>query len=138
TSVGALNGVAVAADPTLGAVDRLAAGWSQLVDQGVFSGSFVRRAAHLFRTRTALHSNRPLRSLIEQLLPVSTFEELAVPFQCVAASVERAAEHWFTAGPLADAVLASSAVPGLFPPVEIDDEHYFDGGIVNSIPIARA
>ena len=47
TSVGALNGVAVAADPTVGAVDRLEAGWSQLVEDGVFSGSVVRRAVHL-------------------------------------------------------------------------------------------
>ena len=44
-------------------------------------------------------------------------EDLAVPFQCVAASIERAAEHWFDSGPLVDAVLASAAVPGLLPPV---------------------
>lgn len=138
TSVGALNGVAVAAEPTVDAVNRLEAGWSQLVEDGVFSGSLVRRAVHLFRTRTALHSNRPLRTLIERLLPVTTFEELTVPFQCVAASVERAAERWFSEGTIVDAVLASSAVPGLFPAVEIDGEHFFDGGIVNSIPIARA
>jgi NTE family protein len=35
-------------------------------------------------------------------------------------------------------VLASCAVPGLLPPVEIDGEHFFDGGLVNSIPLARA
>jgi NTE family protein len=66
------------------------------------------------------------------------FEELAVPFQCVAASIERFAEHWFSAGPLVDAILASAAVPGMLPPVEIDGEHFIDGGIVNSIPIDRA
>ena len=41
-------------------------------------------------------------------------------------------------GELADVVLASCAVPGILPPVEIDGEHYIDGGIVNSIPVARA
>jgi NTE family protein len=61
-----------------------------------------------------------------------------VPFQCVAASIERAAEHWFSSGPLAEAILASAAVPGILPPVEIDGEHFVDGGIVNSIPISRA
>ncbi|MGH3404189.1 MAG: patatin-like phospholipase family protein, partial [Streptosporangiaceae bacterium] len=60
------------------------------------------------------------------------------PFQCVAASVERAAAHWFTSGSLADAVLASCAVPGLLPPVEIDGEHFLDGGLVHSIPVGRA
>ena len=36
------------------------------------------------------------------------------------------------------AVLASCAVPGLLPPVEVDGEHYFDGGLVHSIPVGRA
>ncbi len=61
-----------------------------------------------------------------------------MPFQCCAASIERAAERWFTSGPLLEAVLASSAVPGLLPPVRIGDEHYLDGGLVNSIPVGRA
>ena len=61
-----------------------------------------------------------------------------MPFQCCAASIERAAEHWFTEGRVADAVMASAAVPGLLPPAEVDGEHYLDGGIVNSIPVGRA
>jgi len=65
-------------------------------------------------------------------------EDLPVRFQCVAASIERASEHWFERGPLVDAVMASAAVPGILPAVEIDGEHYFDGGIVNSIPVSRA
>jgi NTE family protein len=92
----------------------------------------------MFRSRTALHSNRPLADLITELVGVSTFEELTVPFQCVAASVERAAEHWFSEGPLTPAILASAAVPGVLPAVEINREHFIDGGVVNSIPISRA
>ena len=61
-----------------------------------------------------------------------------MPFQCVAASIERAAEHWFESGPLVDAVLASAAVPGILPPVAIGNEHFLDGGLVNSIPVGRA
>ena len=59
-------------------------------------------------------------------------------FQVCAASIERAAEHWFTSGPVVDAVVASAAVPGLLPPAKVGDEHYLDGGIVNSIPLGRA
>ena len=55
-----------------------------------------------------------------------------------AASIERAAEHWFTEGPLVPAILASAAVPGLLPPAEVDGEHFLDGGLVNSIPVGRA
>jgi NTE family protein len=79
-----------------------------------------------------------MRALLDGLLPVGRVEELRVPFQCVAASIERAAEHWFETGSLADVVLASCAVPGILPPVPIDGEHFIDGGIVNSIPVSRA
>jgi NTE family protein len=109
-----------------------------MVRSGVFAGSLFTGAVNLFRTRTAMHSNRPLRELIDRVLPAKRFEDLSVPFQCVAASIERAAERWFTKGSLADAILASAAVPGLLPVVEIDGEHFIDGGIVNSIPVGRA
>jgi NTE family protein len=79
-----------------------------------------------------------MRARLDDLLPVARVEELRVPFQCVAASIERAAEHWFDTGTLADVVLASCAVPGILPPVPIDGEHFIDGGIVNSIPVSRA
>ncbi len=138
TSVGAVNGALVAADPTAGAVDRLRAVWEELASSAVFAGSVLGRVGTLVRTRTHLHPREPLRDLLAAHLPARTFAELRVPFQCVAASIERAAEHWFTEGPLVDAVLASCAVPGLLPPVEIDGEHYLDGGLVHSIPVGRA
>jgi NTE family protein len=138
TSVGALTGAAIAADPTLAMVGRLREVWINLNEDRIFGGSILAGAANLVRSRTHLHSNRPLRQLIERILPVRTFEELVVPFHCVAASIERAAEHWFHEGPIVDAILASAAVPGVLPPVEIGGEHFVDGGIVNSIPISRA
>jgi NTE family protein len=138
TSVGALNGAAIAASPTLDTVARLREIWLGLDQESIFGGSLLAGAATLVRSRTHLHSNRPLRQLISKLLPAERFEDLVVPFHCVAASIERAAEHWFSEGPLADAILASAAVPGVLPPVEIGGEHFVDGGIVNSIPISRA
>jgi NTE family protein len=138
TSVGAINGVAVAAEPSLAAVERLTAMWAAIDRDDVFDGSVLARLATLARTRTHLHGNESLRALLEEALPVSRIEDLAVPFQCVAASVERASEHWFADGPIVDAVLASASVPGLLPPVEIAGEHFIDGGIVNSIPVGRA
>ncbi|HEV2686056.1 MAG TPA: patatin-like phospholipase family protein [Actinomycetota bacterium] len=138
TSVGAMNGAAVAANPALETVERLRKVWLTLNEDQIFGGSILAGAANLVRTRTSLHSNASLRTMIEHLLPVTSFEDLKVPFHCVAASIERAAEHWFHEGPLVDAILASAAVPGVLPPVEIGGEHFVDGGIVNSIPISRA
>lgn len=138
TSVGAINGVFVAADPSQATVERLGEGWAALHESEVFSGSLLGRIGTLARSRTHLHPNDSIRRMLETFLPVEHIEELAVPFQCIAASIQRAAGHWFTSGPAVPAVLASAAVPGLLPPVEVDGEHYIDGGIVDSIPVGRA
>ena len=137
TSVGAINGAVVATDPTLARAVQLGEVWSRIESSEAFSGSVLGRLGTLARTRTHLHGNGALRELLADSLPAS-FEDLRVPFQCVAASIEGACERWFSEGPLVDAVLASSAVPGILPPVEIGDEHFLDGGIVNSIPVGRA
>ncbi|MYU05728.1 patatin-like phospholipase family protein [Streptomyces sp. SID8366] len=138
TSVGAINGAAVAADPSSSSVARLADLWTGLGRAGVFSGSLLGRLGTAARSGTHLYHATPLRELLASHVPVAHIEELPLSFQCVAASIERAAEQWFTAGPLVDAVLASCAVPGLLPPVRMDGEHYVDGGLVNSIPVGRA
>ena len=138
TSVGAVNGAAFAADPTGDGVARLGALWQELSGGEVFGGSVLARARTVLRTGTSLHSPDPLRALLEQHLPGPAFADLLVPFQCVAAQIEQAREHWFHRGALVPAVLASCAVPGLFPPVEIDGQHYLDGGLVHSIPVGRA
>jgi NTE family protein len=137
TSVGALNGAFVAADPR-GAARQLSDLWQGEPLRLAFSETLVGRAARLARSGTHLHSMEPLRRLLTQLLPGQDFEDLELPFHCVAASIEGAAARWFSKGPLVTAVMASCAVPGLLPPVEIDGEHYFDGGLVHSIPVGRA
>jgi len=137
TSVGAINGAVVATDPTPARAAHLGEVWSRIESSEAFSGSVLGRLGTLARTRTHLHGNGALRELLADSLP-ARFGDLRVPFQCVAASIEGACERWFSEGPLVDAVLASSAVPGILPPVEIGDEHFLDGGIVNSIPVGRA
>lgn len=138
TSIGALNGAFVAADPSVEGADRLAEVWRAVSREGVFLESPFRQAARVARYRTHLLSNEPLRAVIDRYLPVGRIEELPVTFQCVAAAIEQATERWFEAGPITDAVVASCSVPGLFPPVEIDGVHYLDGGLVHSIPVGRA
>lgn len=138
TSIGALNGVFAAADPSEDGAARLAEVWEAVVRDGVFLENPVRQAARVARYRTHLLSNAPLRHVIETYLPVGSFEELAVGFQCVAACIEDAGGRWFTSGAVTMPVVASCSVPGLFPPVQIDGRHYLDGGLVHSIPVGRA
>ncbi|WP_307802092.1 patatin-like phospholipase family protein [Actinomadura violacea] len=137
TSIGALNGAFVAADPGT-AVERLTGLWSDDAAREVFGARVWERLWTLARSGTHLHSAEPLRRMLDELLPVREFEETAVPFQCVAAGIETAMAHWFTQGPVIPAVLASCAAPGLLPPVEVEGRHYYDGGLVHSIPVGRA
>jgi NTE family protein len=139
TSVGALNGALVAHDPRPEVVVELRAMWqTAFSDRRVYRDGPMRQLRRAARTGTHLHSSEGLRSALKRALGDARFEDLPVHFECCAASIERAAEHWFTTGSVVDAVVASAAVPGLLPPAEVNGEHFLDGGIVNSIPVGHA
>ncbi|MDO5502039.1 MAG: patatin-like phospholipase family protein [Actinomycetia bacterium] len=138
TSIGSVNGAFVAADPTQASAERLTALWKQVREEGDFLESPLKQAARAAKYRTHFMSVRPLKRLVEENLAVERIEDLAVPFQCVAAHIESSKARWFTSGPITQAILASCAVPGMFPPVEIDGQHFLDGGLVHSIPVGRA
>lgn len=139
TSVGAFNGSVIADEPGPSGVERLTSFWEEVTGADLFGGTLLGRMRSVAMLKPALHETSEIRGILERVHgPSRRIEDLATRFQCVAASIERSAEHWFTSGPLIDAVLASSAVPALFPPVEIDGEHFYDGGLVNSVPLTRA
>jgi NTE family protein len=138
-SIGALNGAAYAQDPTLAGVARLEQLWLGLDEQGILPAQgLLPNALALFRRGESVHRNDKLRGLLEGTLRAETFEDLAVPFQCVATDVIGVREVWFSTGKLVDPILASAAQPGILPAVEIDDIRYLDGAIVNDVPISRA
>ena len=111
TSIGAVNGAFVAADPD-GAAARLGELWQGESLRVVFSETVLGRAVRLVRSGTHLHAIEPLRKMLAETLPAEDFADLKVPFHCVAASIEDATAHWFASGPLVPAVMASCAVPG--------------------------
>jgi len=143
TSVGALNGAMVARHPHGEVVERLTELWGATAQRrDVYGDRPLRSVRRAVSTGTHLYSPTPLRERLEEELGDDVIEDLPVRFQVCAASIERAAEHWFTSGPVVPAVLASAAVPGLLPPYRVETEHgvehFLDGGIVNSIPVGRA
>jgi NTE family protein len=137
TSIGAINGAMLSKDPTPDGAAALTRLWADITGADVLGGSPVDRVGHLVRNPTSLHPNDRLAGLLAANLP-RDFTDLAVRFECVAAAIETARETWFADGALVPAVLASAALPGVFPAVRIGDEHYYDGGLVNSVPINRA
>lgn len=137
-SIGALNGAAYAQDPSLGGIARLEELWRGLDDEDILRSGWLPNAVSLARRGEAIHSNDRLRGLVHGLLRVDTFEELRVPFQCVATDVVGVREAWFSSGPLVEPILASAALPAVLPSVEIAGVRYLDGAIVNDVPISRA
>lgn len=153
TSIGAINGAHIAYSPTVDTLDALAETWVKLssarslrdfrtvapTDPGAARPRrFGRRQGVGLRRPSYLYPAGPFLRMLRATLPTQTFDDLELPFQCVAASVERSVAQWFSSGPLPEAVMASCSVPGLFPPFRIGEEHYYDGGLVHSIPIGRA
>lgn len=137
-SVGAINGAALAQDPSLVGIGRIERLWRELDGKDLMPSGFLPRAVSLARKGEAIHENQGLRRLLEEQLDARTFEELEIPFQCVATDVIGVREMWFRTGPLIEPILASAALPAVYPAVEIDGVRYLDGGIVDDIPIGRA
>lgn len=138
TSVGALNAVFIAADPTIERAAALKDLWMRMRKDDLFPGGRLVSAWHAVRRGSFVFSNQGLRRIIEEGIPIGTFEELQVPAQVVATDIESGDESWFSSGRILEPLLASAAMPGVFPPVTIEGRTYIDGGVANNIPVSRA
>lgn len=137
TSAGAINGAAVAADPTLEGLERLAEVWRGLHGDDVFPGGRLSRAWNVLRRSDHLFSNDGVQAVIDEI-PAERFDELVLPLRVVTTDYDTGEEVVFAAGPLKPAVLASISLPGVFPPVRHGGRTLIDGGVVNNVPLRHA
>jgi NTE family protein len=138
TSVGSLNGAVIAHDPA-SAVDRLGETWAQMTRDRVFPGGLLAQARTLQHTRTHLFPSTGLAAVIADFIGADvTFADLALPFAAMATDVATARPHVLNDGPLLPALLASAAIPGIFPPVELGSLRLYDGGLVANVPMRQA
>lgn len=75
------------------------------------------------------------RKILEKLLTVKNIEDLSIPFIAVATDLTHGTPCYFEKGDIIDAVIASSSIPVIFPPVVIDGVQYIDGGVLNNLPV---
>ena len=138
SSVGAINGAFFAGKPTPEGVDELETIWRTLRSADVFP---IRpRAALRGMTGRSDHivpSSR-LRSLIRTHLGYERLEEARIPVHVVATEVRTGDEVVLSSGSAVLALLASAAIPGVFPPVRVDGLVLMDGSVVSNTPIGRA
>jgi len=137
-SVGAMNGAAYALSPDADGVSRLEDHWHG-AGEAVMPSSRMPSMLQMIRKGESLHPNDGLRRGLEVLLGATRrFDDLDVAFECVAAEIDTAEEKWFDSGYLVPAVLASAALPAVFPAVTIEGRRYIDGGALDNVPINRA
>ena len=138
TSVGALNGVFLAKNPTLDGVAQLKELWLSLGPRGPFKEGRLRVLLRLFSGREHLYANSTLRKLVCQYVGDTTFEDLDVPALVVATNMETGEPAVFGQGPVEPAVLASTAIPGVFPPINIESVEYVDGAMMSNCGLETA
>ena len=97
-----------------------------------------RSAAGSSGRRPRLTANARLRRLLASSLPIAALEDAKIPVAIVLADTVMRRPVVFRSGPAIDILLASSAVPGLFPAIELDGRAYVDGGLVADPPVGPA
>lgn len=89
-------------------------------------------------TKSAFISEEEYKELVYPLIPDIAIEETKIPFSCVATDIRNGRRVAFTSGRLRTAISASCALPGIFPPVEVDGMRLVDGGWVERVPVICA
>lgn len=140
TSVGALNATWTAFDPSAEGIKNLEQLWLGLTDADLFPGGRFKASWARFLVRgNRVFENNGIRRLVETRMGADArFEDAQLPLGMVATELMGGAEKLFNNGRIMEPLLASTAMPGVFPPVEIDGVAHIDGGVVNNVPIAPA
>ncbi|GAB3567268.1 patatin-like phospholipase family protein [Amycolatopsis endophytica] len=138
TSVGSLNGAVLALDPD-DAGERLRKTWTHLTRHEAFPGGVLSQVRTLRHAKTHLFPNSGLAAIVDEHLgPGTKFEDLALPLGVVATDVDTAEARLFTSGDLRPPLLASAAIPGIYPPIEHEGHLLYDGGLVANVPMRQA
>ena len=139
TSAGALNAAVVAEHGlTVAAVDRLADIWRSLRARDVFPPDPLHLVSALRGRSQSLFTDAGLRRIVDRSLAVIAVEDTRIPLIVVTTDVLTGREVDLGWGPITDALLASSAIPGLLPPVRWRDRTLVDGGIADNTSLAPA
>lgn len=136
SSVGALNACYFAAYPDAAGVDQLAAIWAGIRRRDVFPLSWTTALAVL-RRRDYVVDPTALRRLVEEALPYRRLEDAPLAVHLVATDMQGVATL-LSQGLAVDAILASAAVPGVFPAVVIDGAALMDGAVAANTPVRAA
>jgi NTE family protein len=138
SSVGAINAAYIAMDPTIERLDALERIWCGLSRADIFPDSWLAVARRLASRSSHLYSPERLRALLSQAIPQRDLSEAVIPCHVVTTDLHTGQAVWWSSGDPVQVLSASACLPGLFPPVQINDRMYVDGGVSCPVPTQRA
>jgi NTE family protein len=137
-SAGACNALYLGADPTAEGADRLCEVWRSLEVADVFPTTKRAQITGLIGQRSGVARQENFRRQLAEHLPFADIAECIIPVHIGTVDVHTGEEVWFSQGPALDVLVASAALPGVFPPVVIDGRTLYDGGVVHVVPVTKA
>jgi NTE family protein len=137
SSAGALNAVAFAASPTIGGLDRLEEVWLRLSLRRVAQIRPRRVLRAVLGREDALLSPAPLAELLPGVVP-PRLEDTATPAHVVATHQDSGQAVVLSRGDCVRVLLASAAIPGIYPSVYVEGACLVDGGIAADVPVLQA
>jgi NTE family protein len=143
TSVGALNGVVLAANPTPEGARCLAEGWQHTRRNDIFPGNMLTVGWRVLTGQGSLHGREKFSRFVLGKLPASArhFKDLKVPCLVTATSLATGRLRLFGDDPneqLIEAILASTSIPPFYAPYLYKNEYFVDGALVANLPISHA
>jgi len=138
SSIGAINAAFFAGQPTLEGTYLAAEMWRTVATNDVFPKGRLHGSWRFLERREAVYPIEGLRRLVGGFLRFERLEDSLVPLTVVATRLDDGVEEWLTEGPALEAVLASAALPAIFPAVEREGIRYIDGGVVDNTPLSVA
>lgn len=137
-SVGAVNAAWMGASPDHEGAVRLSEIWRRIRRQDVFPINPWSGARGLLGHTNHLISNASLRSLLDKHIGYERLEHAEIPVHVVVTNLKSGRAEVLSTGPVVPALLASSAIPGVFPPIKIGRSEFIDGGVASHTPVTAA
>ena len=137
-SVGALNAAYFGGNPTVQGAELLEKIWLELIHSEILKPKLMHTILALTPFEASFLDSNILKSLIQKQIQYENLEEALVPVHIVATDAFDGAEVVISKGNVVTALMASTAVPGVFPPVTVGKQILIDGGVTNNTPISAA
>lgn len=137
-SVGSINAAYFTGKDSVNAAEELDHIWRSIHRKDGFPISLKGSMLGFLTGRSYIISPEPLRRLIREHLPYEKLEDSRIPLHIVTTDVLDGSEFVISSGSAVEALMASSAIPGVFPPVKIGKRFLVDGGVANNTPMSKA